>query len=211
MQFSSLSFSDQGFIPERCCFGRVDPQSHVALAGNRNPGFSWGEAPAGARSFALICHDPDVPSKPDGVNQEGHEVPAGLPRVDFFHWILIDLPADTRGIDEGAFSNQVSPRGKAGPAAPLGARQGVNDYTLWFAGDRDMSGDYYGYDGPCPPWNDALAHRYVFTLYALGVDKLDVDGAFKGKDALAAMQGHVLAQASVTGMYTLNPALAPQK
>jgi phosphatidylethanolamine-binding protein (PEBP) family uncharacterized protein len=44
-----------------------------------------------ARSY-VICHDPDVPSKGDDVNQEGRGVPASLPRVDFFHWVLVDLP-----------------------------------------------------------------------------------------------------------------------
>ncbi|AHV91849.1 phosphatidylethanolamine-binding family protein [Bordetella holmesii ATCC 51541] len=95
--------------------------------------------------------------------------------------------------------------------APHEARQGLNDYTGWFAADRDMSGDYFGYDGPCPPWNDAIVHRYVFTLYALDVAKLNVHGKFTGADALKAMQGHVLAQAAVTGTYTLNPALAPRQ
>ena len=33
-----------------------------------------------------------------------------------------------------------------------------------------MSGDYFGYDGPCPPWNDSIVHHYVFTVYALDVD-----------------------------------------
>jgi hypothetical protein len=211
MQLSSLSFSDSEFIPERYAFCRIDPQSHVALADDRNPQFSWDDVPEGTLSFALICHDSDVPSKPDDVNQEGREVPASLPRVDFFHWVLIDLPADLREIEEGAFANGVTPRGKGGPAAPMGARQGVNDYTGWFAGDHDMSGDYYGYDGPCPPWNDALVHRYTFTLYALDVERLGVEGTFKGADALAAMQGHVLARASVIGTYTLNPALAPKQ
>ena len=39
----------------------------------------------------------------------------------------------------------------------------------WFASDKDMAGDYHGYDGPCPPWNDEIPHRYVFTVYALDV------------------------------------------
>ena len=43
-----------------------------------------------------------------------------------------------------------------------------------------MSGDYFGYDGPCPPWNDALVHRYVFTLYALDVATLGLQGPFTG-------------------------------
>ncbi len=74
----------------------------------------------------------------------------------------------------------MTPRGKAGPATPQGTRQGINDYTGWFASDHDMNGDYYGYDGPCPPWNDSIVHRYVFTLYALDVERAAVDGKFTG-------------------------------
>jgi len=99
------------------------------------------------------------------------------------------------------------PRGKSGPQAAHGARQGVNNYTDWFAGDNDMRGDYYGFDGPCPPWNDEIVHRYVFTVFALDIDKLPVDGKFGGPEVRAAMQGHILAQASLTGTYTLNPQL----
>ncbi|AZR95435.1 phospholipid-binding protein [Bordetella trematum] len=211
MKLASLSFADGEMIPERYAFGRIDPQSRVALADNFNPQFSWSDAPEGTRSFALLCHDPDVPSQPDDVNQDGREVPASLPRVDFFHWVLVDIAAERREIDEGAYSSGITPRGKGGPLAPNDERQGLNDFTGWFAADRDMSGDYFGYDGPCPPWNDALVHRYVFTLYALDVAKLDVQGKFTGADVLRAMQGHVLAQSSVTGIYTLNPALAPRQ
>ncbi len=211
MKLASLSFADGEMIPERYAFGRIDPQSRVALADNFNPQFSWSDAPEGTRSFALLCHDPDVPSQPDDVNQDGREVPASLPRVDFFHWVLVDIAAERREIDEGAYCSGITPRGKGGPLAPNDERQGLNDFTGWFAADRDMSGDYFGYDGPCPPWNDALVHRYVFTLYALDVAKLDVQGKFTGADVLRAMQGHVLAQSSVTGIYTLNPALAPRQ
>ena len=73
------------------------PRRTCALSANRNPDFAWSDAPAGTRSFALVCHDPDVPSRGDDVNQEGRVVPASLPRVDFFHWVL-DRPApSTRG------------------------------------------------------------------------------------------------------------------
>ncbi len=70
--------------------------------------------PKGTESFALIVHDPDVPSKGDDVNQEGREVPASLPRVDFYHWILIDIPADVRGVEAGSQSDGVTPHGKRG-------------------------------------------------------------------------------------------------
>ena len=165
------------------------------------------KCPTATRSFALLCVDPDVPSQGDDVNQEGREVPAALARVDFFHWVLVDIAAQRRSIARGEFSDGVTARGKPGPAAPGGTRQGINDYTGWFAGDAAMAGDYYGYDGPCPPWNDARMHHYRFTLYALDVASLPLDGAFAGADARQAIAGHVLAEAAVTGRYTLNPRL----
>ncbi|HET8598017.1 MAG TPA: YbhB/YbcL family Raf kinase inhibitor-like protein [Castellaniella sp.] len=207
MKLHSESFPDQGVIPERNAFGRIDPQTHVALAGNCNPHLAWSEVPDGVRSFAVLCVDPDVPSRPDDVNQPGREVPADLPRVDFHHWVLVDVAPEVRSLAEGSYSSGITPRGKAGPLALDGTRQGLNDYTGWFSADRDMNGDYFGYDGPCPPWNDALVHRYVFTVYALDVAELDVSGRFTGAQAVAAMQGHVLAKASITGTYTLNPRL----
>ena len=121
--------------------------------------------------------------------------------------LLVDLPASTPSIAEGAFASSVTPRGKPGPHAPQGARQGINDYTGWFASDKDMSGQYFGYDGPCPPWNDEIAHRYVFTVFALDVARLAVPDRFTGADARRAMDGHILARASVTGRYSLNPSV----
>lgn len=208
MKLATDAFADLAPIPARYAFGRMDPATHVALSDNRNPGFRWSGAPTGTKSFALICHDPDVPSRGDDVNKEGHVVPKSLPRVDFYHWVLIDVPASATAIVEGAHSNGVTARGKSGPAAADGARHGINDYTAWFAGDAAMAGDYYGYDGPCPPWNDEIAHRYVFTLYALDVAALAVPARFGGGDALAAMKGHILGEASLTGRYALNPGVS---
>ena len=207
MKLSSSSFSDGQPIPGDYAFCIPDPAHHVCLGRNLNPQLSWSEAPAGTRSFVVICHDPDVPSKGNDVNQEGRTVPAALPRVDFFHWVLVDLPASLTALKEGEFSSGVTPRGKPGPQAAHGARQGVNNYTDWFAGDNDMRGYYYGYDGPCPPWNDELLHHYVFTVFALDIDKLPLDGHFGGPEVRSAMQGHILGQASLTGTYTLNPQL----
>lgn len=207
MEIITTAFGPMAAIPAEFAFAVIDPATHVRLAGNRNPDFDWRNVPAGTRSLALVCHDPDVPSNGDDVNKEGRTVPASLPRVDFFHWVLIDLAADAKPIARGEFSEGVTPRGKPGPHAPRGARQGLNDYTGWFAGDKEMAGQYFGYDGPCPPWNDTIAHRYIFTLYALDVARLDVHGAFTGHEARAAITGHVLAEASITGRYTLNPAV----
>jgi hypothetical protein len=67
-----------------------------------------------------------------------------------------------------------------------------------------MGGQYFGYDGPCPPWNDELLHHYHFELYATDVDRCPVDGAFTARDVRAALGGHVLAEARLTGTYSLN-------
>ncbi len=207
MKLQSKSFSDQGTIPEANSFCRIDAQTRVALAGNRNPHLAWSEVPAGTRSFALLCVDNDVPSKPDDVNQPDREIPTDLARTSFYHWVLVDIGADVTEIAEGDYSDGITPRGKAGPLALDGARQGLNDFSSWFANDHDMSGDYFGYDGPCPPWNDSILHHYEFTVYALDVAELKLGGRFGGADVLAAMQGHILGQATITGIYTLNPRL----
>jgi len=211
MKLWSESFQDGAAIPGEFAFAVSDPKSHVALSSNRNPHLAWSDIPTGAQSLVLVCHDPDVPSRGDDVNQEGRSVPADLPRVDFFHWTLVDIPVGTASIAAALLSNAVTTRGKAGPVIPgdplHGARQGLNDYTGWFAGDGDMRGEYFGYDGPCPPWNDALLHRYIFTLFAVDQAQLTVSGSFSGTDVRNALQGHVLAEASITGTYTLNPAL----
>lgn len=207
MRLTSSSFADGGVIPAEFAFCAPDPRTKVTLSKNRNPNLTWSGVPAGTKSFAVICHDPDVPSRGDDVNREGRIVPKSLPRVDFFHWVLIELAATVPAISAGEFSSAVTPRGKPGPDGPHGARQGINDYTGWFANDAEMAGDYYGYDGPCPPWNDEIPHRYVFAVYALDVGRLPVQGAFGGNDVRKAIEGHVLAQASITGRYTLNPAV----
>jgi Raf kinase inhibitor-like YbhB/YbcL family protein len=203
MKLTSESFADGERIPERNAFGKHDPESHVTLTDNKNPQLTWSGVPDGAKSVALICVDPDVPSKGDDVNQEGKTVPADLPRVDFYHWVLIDLPGQDGSIAEGELCDGITARGKD-ENGPRG-RRGKNDYTGWFAGDDDMKGDYFGYDGPCPPWNDEIVHHYVFTAYALDVEKLDLPSGFGGADAVKAMEGHILDKASITGSYAIYP------
>ena len=207
MKVWSDSFSPGAFLPESLAFCRIHPETHVTMAENRNPHLGWSDLPDGTGSLALICHDPDVPSCGDDVNQEGRVVAASLARVDFYHWVLLDLDPGLGAIEEGAFSKGVTVGGKGGPEAPCGAKQGINDYTGWFGDDPEMGGHYFGYDGPCPPWNDTLMHHYHFTLYALDIAHVDLEGAFDGAAALEAIEGHVLAKASITGVYTLNPEL----
>jgi Raf kinase inhibitor-like YbhB/YbcL family protein len=211
MQLRSESFPNHGPIPGEFAFCVPAEDGHVALAPNRNPQLNWAGAPPGTKSYAIICIDPDVPSRGDDVNKEGRSVPHDLPRVDFFHWVLVDIPVTLGEIAAGSHSNGVTARGKApGAASSEHGVQGINDYTGWFAGDQDMHGDYGGYDGPCPPWNDERLHHYHFTIYALDVESLGLSGRFGGAEALAAMRGHILAQATWIGTYTLNPNLAPR-
>ena len=207
MKLFSTAFADGGKIPGDLAFCVMDTAAHVKMSDNMNPDFRWSDLPAGTRSLALICHDPDVPSSADDLNKEGRTIPASLPRITFFHWALIDLPSDTGPIARGEFSRGITPRGKKGPAAPRGARQGINDYTQWFEMDRDMAGNYFGYDGPCPPWNDSIVHHYVFTLYAIDVERLAISGNFACVAARDATAGHVLAKATLTGLYSLNPSV----
>ena len=155
-EVTSKSFANDKKIPAEFAFCAPDPKTHVALSKNLNPHLQWQDVPTNAKSLALICHDPDVPSKPDDVNKEGRTISAQLPRVDFYHWVLVDLPATTLQIRPGEFSSGVKPRGKPGPESLHGTRQGLNDYTTWFASDKEMAGNYFGYDGPCPPWNDTI-------------------------------------------------------
>lgn len=208
MELTSKSFANGEAIPAEFAFGVPDPTQHVTFGPNRNPHLAWSDPPDGTRSFALICHDRDVPTKPDDVNQEGREVPSELPRADFFHWVVLNLPAELRSIEAGTFAEGVVARGKTDPAGPGGCRQGVNDYTGWFAGDADMEGSYLGYDGPCPPWNDSIIHHYEFTLYALDTQDVAVEGELTGPAARQAIARHVLADATLMGTYTLNPRLS---
>jgi Raf kinase inhibitor-like YbhB/YbcL family protein len=202
MKLWSDSFKDGSAIPGEFAFAVKDLATHVRLSSNRNPHLAWDDVPPGTESLVLLVIDGDVPSVGTDVNQEGKTVPASLPRVDFFHWSLIDIPLSRSSIAAGEFSSAVTPRGKpAQLPAPL--RQGVNDYIGWFAGDKDMSGDYYGFDGPCPPWNDELVHHYFFRIYALDVPRLELKGRFTGQDVIEAIHGHILDEAQFIGTYTL--------
>lgn len=204
MELTTTSFENGGVIPEKYALARPVPDGPVTFADNHNPQLSWSGVPEGTRSIVVICVDPCCPSQPDDVNQPDREVPSDLARVDFYHWVAVDLPAALTTIDEGEFSDGVVPHGRQVAKGPHGCRQGLNDYTGWFAEDPDMAGKFYGYDGPAPPWNDSMVHEYVFTVYAVDQYRTDVHGDFTGQDVVEAIEGHVLDQASISGFYTQN-------
>jgi Raf kinase inhibitor-like YbhB/YbcL family protein len=199
MRIHSNSFANGQPIPAEYAMGQTD-----GFAGNRNPHLAWDQVPAGTRSFALLCIDTDAPTVPETVGRDDMEIPVEQPRGDFIHWTMIDIAADARQIEAGSCSDGITPKGKRTPPGPPGARQGLNDYTGWFAGDADMGGDYFGYDGPYPPFNDLRTHRYFFRLFALDVEKLGVAERFTAADVLRAMHGHVLGESLAHGTYTLN-------
>lgn len=207
MQVMSSSFGHRQRMPEEFAFCAPDPATHVRMSRNRNPHLRWTGVPSTAKSLVLLCVDTDVPTRADDVNQEGRVVPASLPRTDFYHWLMVDIPPSVSEIKAGQCSDGIVARGKQSPAGPAGSRQGVNDYTLWFGGDAEMGGKYFGYDGPCPPWNDELLHHYHFIVYATDLARCPVDGDFTGTQVRDAIAKHVLAEARLTGTYSLNPAV----
>ncbi|KGM54015.1 phosphatidylethanolamine-binding protein [Lysobacter arseniciresistens ZS79] len=204
MRIHSDSFDHRGAIPPGFALGVRDGDA-VGFGRNRNPQLGWDDVPAGTRSFALLCIDADAPTVAGMVGKDGVQIPVDQPRADFCHWAMVDIPADVRGIPAGSASDGVTAHGKRDPAGPAGARQGLNDYTGWFAGDDALAGDWFGYDGPFPPPNDLRPHRYFFRLFALDVERLDVPDRFTAADVQRAMHGHVLAEALVQGHYSLHP------
>ncbi|WP_147653860.1 YbhB/YbcL family Raf kinase inhibitor-like protein [Vulcaniibacterium gelatinicum] len=203
MRIWSESFEHRQRIPAEFAMGTPD-----GFGGNRNPHLAWDGVPAGTRSFVLMCIDTDVPTVAEMVGKPGVEIPVEQPRTEFVHWVMADIPAEVRAIAAGSCSDGVTPRGKRNPPGPPGARQGLNDYTGWFAGDADMGGDYYGYDGPYPPPNDLRLHRYFFRLFALDTPRLALPARFTAADVFQAMHAHLLGETALYGTYSLHPRVA---
>ena len=206
MRIHSDSFEHRQRLPVEFAAGRATADG-FGFAPNRNPHLAWDDVPEGTRSFALLCIDPDVPTVPEMVGKQGVLIPSDQPRCDFVHWAMADIPAGVREIAAGSCSDGVVAHGKPDPAGPAGSRQGLNDYTGWFAAAPSMSGDWLGYDGPFPPPNDLRLHRYFFRVFALDVPTLPLPERFTAADVQAAMHGHVLAEATIYGTYSLNPAV----
>jgi len=170
-------------------------KGHATTGPNRSPEIAWSKGPSGTRSYVLIVVDPDVPVVLTNANREDVTIPASMKRQPFYHWLLVDIPPSITTLPEDAGSKDASPK----PAGPSKfGLHGLNDF-----------GDGRGaYDGPCPPWNDAVVHHYHFEVYALGVAHLSLPSGFMGPDVVKAIQGHVLARGEIVGLYALNPAVA---
>ena len=200
MRIWSDSFENRHRIPAEFAMGTPD-----GFGGNRNPHLAWADAPTETRSFVLMCIDTDVPTDPSTVGRADLEIPVDQPRAEFVHWVMVDIPASVHEIAAGRVSDGVTVRGKPDPKGPPGARQGLNDYTGWFANDADMRGQWRGYDGPYPPFNDLRLHRYFFRLFALRTDKLELPADFTAGEVFRAIQPVELTEAAFYGTYSLNP------
>lgn len=201
----SESFKDGERIPQDSAFGVPDGDGKAtAGGGNRSPHLRWSGQPEGTRSFVVACVDPDVPGDTSDVGQEGRTVAEDLPRVDFVHWVVADIPADVTELPEGAGSDGIVAGGKPTGETTFGGVTGANDFTSLFEGDPEMGGTYGNYDGPFPPWNDERMHHYHFRVYALDVSSLDLSGDFTFDDVKSAMEGHVLDEGELVGTYSTN-------
>gem|GEM_PF-9257 len=203
MKLESQSLIDGQRMPTANAMG-VPAPGGAQPGANKSPHLKWSGAPAGTKSFVVTCVDRDVPTKPDDVNKPDRTVPYDLPRTEFVHWLLVDIPASTTELREGEDAEGMTARGKAPGKVSHGVR-GLNDYTGWFRGDKDLEGQYAGYDGPWPPFNDERLHHYTFTVYALDLPSLNLSGGFALADAKKALQGHVLGEAKITVSYAIYP------
>lgn len=183
----------KGMLAPHHAFCAPDGQSQAKQGDNVSPTVSWSKGPEGTRSYALILTDPDVPRAFGDANKAGRTIPADTARRDFHHWVLVDIPPDVTSLPEGA-----------GARGPKTQKPGMTPYGLTGTNDFGGGGTHGGYDGPCPPWNDLRMHHYHFTVYALDVGNLGLEGAFGATDALQAMKGHVLASGTAVADYTLN-------
>jgi Raf kinase inhibitor-like YbhB/YbcL family protein len=213
MQLQSQTFRDGDTIPARCALGvpaiafdamgvPVPIPAGAQPGPNRSPQLTWTDAPSGTQSFMITCIDRDAPAVLDDVDQSGRTVPYSLPRTEFVHWLLVDIPASISELREGQDADGLTPHGKAPRSLAHGVR-GLNDFSVRFRDDPQLEGQYAGYDGPWPPNNDERVHHYIFTVYALDVPTLDLSGAFTLVDARCAMEGHILAESSLHGSYAI--------
>ncbi len=123
---ASNGFKDGDYLPSD--FILSSDFGFGCAGGNRSPHLKWAGAPAGTKSFAVTCYDPDAPTG-----------------SGFWHWLVVNIPANVSELTEA---------GSTGGKLPAGALQTRTDFGA-----------------PCPPQGDH-PHRYLFTVFAVKIDKL---------------------------------------
>ncbi|HEX5936422.1 MAG TPA: YbhB/YbcL family Raf kinase inhibitor-like protein [Actinomycetota bacterium] len=207
LQVESTSMRDGEPIPERYAVATPTADGKAEIAGaDVSPHLRWAGEPEATRSFAISVVDPDVPDRSrQGV--EGLSLGDDEPREDFAHWLVVDIPPNVHELPEGAGGDGFVPHGRPAEPPTAGAVSGQNSYRELFDGNADFEGTYGGWDGPFPPWNDEVVHRYLTTVHALDVDPVGVEPGFTLVEFRAAIEGHVLDEGRIVPTYTLNPSL----
>lgn len=111
MQLTSPAFAAGGAIPTK----------HTGEGEDVSPALAWRDAPGNAKSFAVVCHDPDAPLVTPG-------------RYGYVHWVLYNIPATATGLAEatGAHTQGVSDFGKPGYGGPMPPEgHGAHHYFFW--------------------------------------------------------------------------------
>lgn len=117
MQISSPAFAANGSIPAKyTCEGE-----------GMNPALAFANVPPNTQSLALIVDDPDVPKT---------LIPSGV----FDHWLIWDLPADSRGISEGAGKGGLNGRGQTGYMGPCPPDREHRYFFKLYALDSKLAG-----------------------------------------------------------------------
>jgi Raf kinase inhibitor-like YbhB/YbcL family protein len=145
MKITSPAFED----------GQMIPSIYTCDADNFNPPLEIKDVPEDTKSLALIMDDPDAP------------------RGAFTHWLMWNIPPETKVIDENDWLD--------------GAEQGIND------------GGQLGYMGPCPPEG---IHHYYFKLYALK-STLDLSGDISKEKLEKEIEENLIDEAELVGIYKL--------
>jgi hypothetical protein len=181
------------------------PKGSGLVAQDRSPGLRWSAGPAGTKSYAIIMVDPDVTADLSLMNKPGVTIAVDAPRMNIYHWELVDIPPSVTHLDPGVEGDGPTPGGKPIGPGKVGIR-GTNDYWPLFNKNPNMppelKGPYGGFDGPCPPANDEKIHTYKFDVYALDVPTLGLSGQFFTPAVLKAMDGHILAQGEAAAKFT---------
>lgn len=117
MTLTSSAFPHHGKIPSR----------HTGEGEDVSPALSWSKAPREAKSFALVCHDPDAPLVSPGT-------------YGFVHWVLYNIPGAVSELPEGAKkytagTNSFGRTGYGGPMPPPG--HGTHHYYFWLMALND--------------------------------------------------------------------------
>lgn len=135
----------------------------VYSGGNTSPQLSWERGPEGTQSYVVTCFDPDAP------------IVSG-----FWHWVVVDVPADVTSLDTGA--------GASDATLPVGAFHVRNDFgTLDFG-------------GAAPPEGDQV-HRYFFVVHAVKEPTLGVDSSASPAVVGFNLAFKTLGRAILTGTY----------